>query len=338
MSRICRLLLLASMAPLAFGENTATSTMVLVSVPGNKWALSIAEPNVIVETKELYEDGKNVRLMAYAPDSGILMSAFIEKRPSAGTPQQCRDFYWTTAQKSPLSKEKVRLFERWQMACVEYIVPEHIQMKIQQKNINAYMTRENYWIDVHLSKVNFTESDEKLFESILGNIAIVPRPTDGKVTVNYKAGGNRVMQVSMPAGWTDEAWATEGRSKLYDLKLSPADVRSGKVFVTFVIDWKEADSGDATHRARSLLEKAGQDSLKQAVETSLAIRQFKASSGTGFSYTLTDKAPKPGEFKYMTQGTCPVGSSLALFTVLTSEKDSSVVTNTIEMVAGITER
>jgi hypothetical protein len=41
-----------------------------------------------------------------------------------------------------------------------------------QKNINAYLAKDDYWIDVHLSKGDYTRADDKLFWQLLGAIRI----------------------------------------------------------------------------------------------------------------------------------------------------------------------
>jgi hypothetical protein len=43
---------------------------------------------------------------------------------------------------------------------------------VDQQNVTAFLVRDGVWADVHLSKVNFKESDRELFEKVLRSVRI----------------------------------------------------------------------------------------------------------------------------------------------------------------------
>jgi hypothetical protein len=56
--------------------------------------------------------------------------------------------------------------------------------------------------------------------------------------------------------------------------------------------------------------------LRQAVEKAVTIQELRGKQTVGYYYSLTDRAPPPGEYKYITQGELLVGELLTTFTIL----------------------
>jgi hypothetical protein len=46
---------------------------------------------------------------------------------------------------------------------------------------------------------------------------------------------------------------------------------------------------------------------------------MRGESGMGYYFSATDRAPKPGEFKYLTQGILHIGELVASFTILSND-------------------
>lgn len=77
------------------------------------------------------------------------------------------------------------------------------------------------------------------------------------------------------------------------------------------------------------------DSVKsQAVETSIKIEELKGSQAHGFYFSVTDRAPKPGEYKYMTQGVMGLADLRVTFTILTNDGGESAVLKALDMLQG----
>jgi hypothetical protein len=67
------------------------------------------------------------------------------------------------------------------------------------------------------------------------------------------------------------------------------------------------------------------EATSQSVERVLPIQEIKGVDGRGFYFAATDRAPKPGEYKYLTQGMIRVGEIALAFTILTNDGEESVV-------------
>jgi len=182
----------------------AHSETIVLSVPELKWALEIDAPNFVVEQKEITPGGDNARFFATDKETGLIMSCFLEKASRSGTSKDCRDYYWERAKKSPFKKEDIKMSDFGPMALVEYVVKEHEGIVINQKHLNAYLAKDNYCVDIHLSKVNFRRGEEQLFEAILKNIRINETWSEQRIERHYRIPLHGVLTMSVPISWHDE--------------------------------------------------------------------------------------------------------------------------------------
>ena len=80
---------------------------------------------------------------------------------------------------------------------------------------------------------------------------------------------------------------------------------------------------------RENVERTAQKAKSEAVERNISIREIKGSSVAGYYYSITDKSPKPDEYKYMTQGMVRLGDLIITFTVLTNDGYTNAADQTI---------
>ena len=82
---------------------------------------------------------------------------------------------------------------------------------------------------------------------------------------------------------------------------------------------------------RELVRQAAESVKLQAVEETIDLFEFKGTSGLGYNFFATDRAPKQGEHRYITQGMLGVGELLLTFTILTNEGQQAIVTQALSM-------
>lgn len=70
----------------------------------------------------------------------------------------------------------------------------------------------------------------------------------------------------------------------------------------------------------------------QAAEAEIEVKPLTVDSGEAYLYSVTDKNPRPGEYRYLTQGAINVQGLICTFTILTHEQDSPELTEAIEMI------
>jgi len=78
-----------------------------------------------------------------------------------------------------VKKEQIKLTDRGGFAAVEYVVPEVAGRNVDQFNLNLYGARQGVWIDVHVSKTGFTETDRPTLEMLAAGAKFDP-PNKGK--------------------------------------------------------------------------------------------------------------------------------------------------------------
>lgn len=147
-----------------------TANDLYLATPGSSWSLEIDTPGFTLEQKDFSQDGTAARLMAVNKKDNVILSAFLEKAARPGDAKACREYYWSEAKTSPFQKDDLKMSESSSAALVEYIVKEHLGIRVNQKNINAYLSQNGYWVDVHISKVDFKPEDEAMLQSIVKSI------------------------------------------------------------------------------------------------------------------------------------------------------------------------
>jgi len=145
---------------------------IVLSLPELGWALEIAAPGFVMEDFEVAPSGEAARFQASNKKTGVILSAFLEKAPRKGNAEDCREYYWARARRSPMRKSDVAMSKSGDMAICEYIVKEYLGRKVDQKHLNAYLAVDGWWIDVHLSKTGYKADDQKLFTAILDGVTI----------------------------------------------------------------------------------------------------------------------------------------------------------------------
>lgn len=70
----------------------------------------------------------------------------------------------------------------------------------------------------------------------------------------------------------------------------------------------------------------------QAAEQEIEVLPLPNSAGEAYLYSVTDKDPQPGEYRYLTQGAVNVQGLICTFTILTHERDSPAIGEAIEMI------
>jgi hypothetical protein len=155
-------------AAAANGEKAAPAGLRLAAPPGaaGNWGMVLGGGLKVVDD-QADEARKARQVTAMNEASGMVVSIFLEPAAGRGGDSVAvRNAYWGRAKNSPIPKKDIKLGKAGDYATVEYLVPD-----VQQKNMNIYIVHEGTWIDVHLSKVEFTKDDQRLFDEIVNGIA-----------------------------------------------------------------------------------------------------------------------------------------------------------------------
>ena len=139
-----------------------------ITFPGKSWALALDLPGFEFSRRDSRSDGKGISVFGSDDARGMVVTVFIEHAAGPGDARACRDYYLSKGQGGHLHRREVKLSERPGMALVEYYGPRVGIAEIDnQKHVNAYLSHDGLWIDVHLSKMSYGPQDQERFNRIL---------------------------------------------------------------------------------------------------------------------------------------------------------------------------
>lgn len=143
-----------------------------LSLPSLTWGLEITAQGFVIQEAKIAPSGRAARLLAANEATGMILSAFLEPAATVGGPRECRDYYWNRMKDSPFNKEQIKMYESVGLSVVEYVIPEFRGVRVNQKNIYAYLVEDGYWIEVHISKNMSNNEREDQFLAVLKSIRI----------------------------------------------------------------------------------------------------------------------------------------------------------------------
>jgi hypothetical protein len=140
---------------------------------------------------------------------------------------------------------------------------------------------------------------------------------------------NSKLELSIPAGWKDEVKANQAPkanqgSAPSTVALTPREGAPFQVHVTPVARQQHGASADTAIQMRHNVQQGADKVKPTAMEHYLAVEQLTGAPGPGYYFSATDREPKPGEFKYLTQGMLLVGDVVVAFSILTNDAQEKV--------------
>ena len=163
-----------SLCLLAWGSSAAAAQQArhTMGLPGSGWAVALELPGFDVLGEQTRSDGQGRRMEAFHPETGVMLSLFVEREPTRRSTEECRDLYWNRTRRSPLPKRNVRTTERPPLSVMEYLVPSFQGRSLMQQNVNAYYGQDGICVDLHVSKTSYVPADSALFAAILRSVRI----------------------------------------------------------------------------------------------------------------------------------------------------------------------
>jgi len=151
-----------------------------------------------------------------------------------------------------------------------------------------------------------------------------------KVIKKYPIPDHGVLELNVPTSWKGEVHKPQ-ENMPPTIIFKPALGNDFQVFVTAL--WATAGEQDfnSPAKVRTLVENDGQKILPKSAEKRLVVQQIRGINNTGYFFSLTDKAPNPGEFRYITRGGMAVGNLLLNATILYRVKDSPSLKDALSM-------
>lgn len=145
------------------------------AIPGKSWEVRVDSPGFTIESNERKSDGRQY-LLATDSTSGVELSVTLEATNAPADAATCPAFLKKrVAGLSNLGITDVKSSEMNSMPVIEYTILVAGGLPIRQRNLVLCATREDVFIDVHLSKIQFHASDESLFVNLINHLHIQDR-------------------------------------------------------------------------------------------------------------------------------------------------------------------
>ena len=123
---------------------------------------------------------------------------------------------------------------------------------------------------------------------------------------------NSKLELTIPSGWKDEL-------KEKTIAFSPREGAPFQVAVAPVARQRSGAGADTTIKMRHSVQQAADKIKPSALEEYLTVEQLAGAPGPGYYFSATDRDPKPGEFKHLTQGMLLVGDVVVAFSIFTND-------------------
>ncbi len=151
-----------------------------------------------------------------------------------------------------------------------------------------------------------------------------------KTIKKYPIPEHGTLELRVPTSWKGEVHKSQ-ENMPPTIIFNPQKGNDFQVVIT--VQWSKSGEQAMTSsdKVRARVENDGKKLLSNTVETKIVLREIKGPSNTGYYFSVTDKAPNPGEFRYMTRGSMGVGNLLVNATILHRVKESDSVKDTLSM-------
>src|SRR5262245_7120188 len=159
---------------------------------------------------------------------------------------------------------------------------------------------------------------------------------DGTTVRRYTLPDHGEFVIQVPADWKDELHQPPNRLPP-TITFGPRSGKAFQIFLTTIWPAAKGSPPQSPDRLRATVERGAEGARSQAVEKELRIVEFQGRSGPGFYFSATDRAPKPDEYKFLTQGIVRVGELSVTFTILTNDGQDAVVKQALDALKSATQ-
>ena len=140
------------------------------------------------------------------------------------------------------------------------------------------------------------------------------------------------LEVMVPNSWNDSEIQTSGEEPP-TIMFAPETGAQFRVAISLVLVTNPNGKLPTSDEIRSSVKNSAERLEPQSIEKHLEVKKFTGSANIGFYYSATDPAPKPDEYKYLSQGMLLVKDILIAFTILTNDGQDDIVKEAFALLA-----
>ncbi len=147
----------------------------LISVEQFDWFVAFPDDNIEIKNMRIRGDHNGGYFLFGNKQNNLIVSFYIEPIVEKELLRNCvdskciRDIAWRELQPTLKDPKDIKLYEIGEVAIYEFILTD----QMRQKNLYANLYKDGYWIDVHISKLQFEEGEQALFTNFVKSISFV---------------------------------------------------------------------------------------------------------------------------------------------------------------------
>lgn len=145
------------------------------------------------------------------------------------------------------------------------------------------------------------------------------------------------LELTLPPAWVDNVDVPPGGAPL-TVQLTPADGAPFAVHLTPQAPDPTSDQVMDPVALYAAVRELAERIRPQATEENIEIERLRGTRGTGYFFSVTDRAPLPEKFRYMTQGALQAGEIIVWFTILTNDGQETEVARALSMLQSLEHR
>jgi hypothetical protein len=146
----------------------------------------------------------------------------------------------------------------------------------------------------------------------------------------YALGSQGSLQLSAPRAWNDQLEHKE-KGAPTTIVFTPENGANLDVQITVLVPGKQTGRLPTEEEIKNTVTRAADGAKPQALEKAVPVQEIQGAFGSGYYFTVTDRAPKPAEFKHMTRGMMNVSELVIAFTILSNDGAEMAVADAMKM-------
>ena len=146
-----------------------------ITVPAAPWTLTLPGESLAFEKQRVKPDGRYGYFLLRDSQNNLMISMFIEPAVKCNSSKECRDMVWKAGNPVWENPQNVILSEIGDVSFFEFFMPSYRGAPLQEQHMYAQFVVDEFWIDLHVSKVLYQPQEHKIFEEVIKSVKFEPK-------------------------------------------------------------------------------------------------------------------------------------------------------------------
>lgn len=152
---------------LVVAAQAVSEDRIAFTTPDAPWMVSLDGQNLDFRNQQIKPDNKSGYFLMQNEKEGMTVSLFIEPAVKCKTSAECRDFVWNAGNPEWGKVQDVVQSKIGEVSYFEFFRPTVQGQPVEIFDMYAQFVENGYWVDLHISKVQYKKEDHKLFENFV---------------------------------------------------------------------------------------------------------------------------------------------------------------------------